>query len=78
MASWVVLLLVLPLAAAVTSPPEHLDGSGCPKAFDMKCHCGEGRYPNSPHLPDAPIRFIVNCTNTGFTNASMLQYLPEM
>ncbi|XP_018010971.1 trophoblast glycoprotein [Hyalella azteca] len=58
------------------STQEITDNTGCPIAFDGKCKCGLSRYPNSPHLPDAKKRYIVNCTNTGFTNASMLTCLP--
>ncbi|KAF2356399.1 Leucine-rich repeat [Trinorchestia longiramus] len=57
---------------------ENSNKTGCPSAFGDRCKCGMGRYPNSPHLPNAPTRYIVNCTNTGFNNASMLEDLPAL
>ncbi|XP_045611632.1 trophoblast glycoprotein isoform X2 [Procambarus clarkii] len=45
----------------------------CPPSFGGLCSCGMGysRYDNFQKE-----KFTVNCTNTGFTNASMLRDLP--
>lgn len=69
---------LLLLCCLLPSSSASLDSTGCPEAFLSRCTCGMGRYPKSPNLPSAPMRFIVNCTNTGFKDATMLQELPEM
>ncbi|KAF0304252.1 Slit 1 protein [Amphibalanus amphitrite] len=46
------------------------DHTGCPTPFLARCQCGDMN-----HLGE--IKFVVNCTNTGFTNASMLGALPD-
>jgi len=70
----VLMLLVASIAPFATAT---LDRTGCPIQFDKRCICGMSHYPSVPQRPDAPKKFIVNCTNTGFTNASMLQFMPE-
>lgn len=47
--------------------------TGCPMRFAEKCHCGPGNY--RAMFPDKKV-FITNCTNTGFTDASILEYVP--
>ncbi|XP_037080335.1 asporin-like [Pollicipes pollicipes] len=46
------------------------DASGCPTPFLGRCRCGMMMYQNEE-------RYVVNCTNTGFTNATMLRALPD-
>ncbi|XP_064093308.1 trophoblast glycoprotein-like [Macrobrachium nipponense] len=51
-----------------------IDETGCPDAFKKRCHCGMAfsTYDNFKER-----KFTVNCTNTGFSSADMLTYLPE-
>ena len=51
-----------------------LDSTGCPSAFQEKCHCGKQRFTH--WRPDEEL-FVVNCTNTGFTDTSMLDHFPK-
>jgi len=46
------------------------DASGCPTPFQGRCKCGDMTYRHE-------IKYVVNCTNAGFTNASMLRALPD-
>jgi len=48
------------------------DSTGCPVAFDGRCQCRMAMY-----LRNQVDKYVVNCTNTGFTNASMLEALPD-
>ncbi|BET01015.1 LRR [Nesidiocoris tenuis] len=58
-------LLALLLA---TFDPIH--ASNCKKPHFEKCSCGITDYLGNK-------QYVVNCTDTGYTNASMLQYLPD-
>lgn len=49
---------------------ETRDGTGCPGAFMARCVCGLSLYQGKN-------KFVTNCTDTGFTNASVLRFLPE-
>lgn len=69
---------LLLLCCLLPSCSGYVDSTGCPEAFLSRCKCGPAHYPNSPSMPNAPTRFLVNCTNTGFKDASMLKELPEM
>ena len=51
------------------------DETGCPKQFRKLCNCGMGRHRYNSYEKD--MQYIVNCTNSGFTDVSMLHYLPE-
>ncbi|XP_023702516.1 trophoblast glycoprotein [Cryptotermes secundus] len=42
----------------------------CGPKFGGKCSCGEGQYQEKNE------QYIVNCTNTGFNNISVLQHIP--
>jgi len=42
----------------------------CGPEFGGKCSCGEGQYQEKKG------QYIVNCTNTGFNNTSVLQHIP--
>jgi hypothetical protein len=42
----------------------------CGPKFGGKCSCGEGQYQEKNE------QYIVNCTNTGFNNTSVLQHIP--
>uniref|UniRef100_A0A1B0D3D2 Uncharacterized protein n=1 Tax=Phlebotomus papatasi TaxID=29031 RepID=A0A1B0D3D2_PHLPP len=44
-------------------------GGGCGPLFKSKCTCGYGNYDNSR-------RYIVNCTDTGFKDSTVLENLP--
>lgn len=44
--------------------------NGCGPEFGGKCYCGYYMY-------DYKERFVVNCTDTNFTNATMLEALPN-
>nr|XP_053648363.1 trophoblast glycoprotein-like [Cherax quadricarinatus] len=46
----------------------------CPASFGGLCSCGMGY---SPYDGFKEKKYTVNCTNTGFTNTSMLRDLPE-
>ena len=46
------------------------DKSGCPIQFQTRCVCGDMNH-------NGETKYVVNCTNTGFTNASMLRALPD-
>lgn len=46
-----------------------VNGGDCGAKFRNKCSCGFGKYIDS-------IQYIVNCTNTGFRDTSMLEQLP--
>lgn len=50
------------------------DITGCPKVFGGRCICGLANY--KQWNPDKQV-FITNCTNTGFKNTTMLEYLPD-
>lgn len=56
-----VIFLALPIAI--------VNGGDCGPKFKNKCNCGKGEYINE-------VRYIVNCTNTGFRDTSMLEQLP--
>lgn len=44
------------------------DGS-CGKSFQGKCHCGTTYY-------DQILQYVVNCTNEGFLDTSVLKQMP--
>ncbi|KAK3896135.1 hypothetical protein Pcinc_000184 [Petrolisthes cinctipes] len=50
------------------------DQTGCPVSFLGRCSCGMGfsRYDTFNEK-----KYTVNCTNTGFTNVTLLQDLPD-
>jgi len=54
---------------------EQRDKTGCPKAFLQRCECKKQRT----HLwkPKRNDTFVVNCTNSRFTNTAMLEMLPD-
>jgi hypothetical protein len=43
----------------------------CGPEFGGKCSCGKGEYEGKNE------QYIVNCTNTGFNNTSVLQHIPS-
>ena len=67
-------IVLLSLAAAASCfDGSELDHTGCPKAFGGLCSCGYSWY--KAWKPDGKV-FMTNCTNTGFTDANKLQYVP--
>lgn len=46
------------------------ENGDCGPKFKNKCWCGKGEYDNRE-------QYIVNCTNTGFTDTSVLENVPE-
>ena len=56
---------VLPLLLEMT-----LVSGDCGPNFEGKCWCGVAQYQEKNE------QYIVNCTNTGFNNASVLQHIP--
>jgi len=61
------------VAAAACFDGGELDHTGCPKAFGGLCSCGYSWY--KAWKPDGKV-FMTNCTNTGFTDANKLEYVP--
>ncbi|KAG7174626.1 SLIT and NTRK-like protein 2-like [Homarus americanus] len=49
-----------------------VDNTGCPESFKGRCKCG-----NITSIYSSTNKFTVSCTDSGFTNASMLQDIPE-
>ena len=47
--------------------------NGCPVSFKGQCRCGNQTYPHK----NSPIQYVVNCTNSHFTDADMLEDIPE-
>jgi hypothetical protein len=60
--------VVLLLVAIIPLPI--VNGGECGMKFQNKCSCGLGEYIDR-------MQYIVNCTNTRFTDTSMLQALPK-
>jgi hypothetical protein len=56
---------LLPLLLEMT-----LVSGDCGPKFGGKCWCGVGQYQENNE------QYIVNCTNTGFNNTSVLQHIP--
>ncbi len=54
---------------------ETRDETGCPAAFRKKCTCKEQSY--AYWHPERNNTFVVNCTNTRFHQADMLEMLPD-
>ncbi|XP_037082864.1 SLIT and NTRK-like protein 3 [Pollicipes pollicipes] len=47
-----------------------VDSTGCPVPFGGRCRCAMAMYQKAE-------KYVVNCTNTGFTNVSVLNALPD-
>lgn len=63
MLGWKYLSVALLLAVPI------VNGGDCGPKFKNKCHCGMAEYIDRT-------QYIVNCTNTGFTDTTMLEHLP--
>jgi Leucine rich repeat len=63
MLGWRYLSVALLLAVPI------VNGGDCGPKFKNKCSCGKGEYIDR-------IQYIVNCTNSGFRETSMLEHLP--
>lgn len=57
--------------SAVTLIIPIVNGGDCGAQFKNKCLCGRGEYIDRTNV------YIVNCTNTGFRDITMLQSLPK-
>jgi len=53
---------------------DELDHQGCPKSFRGRCICGWSNY--KVWKPDRKV-FMVNCTNSGFTDPDVLEHIPH-
>ncbi|XP_023333410.1 phospholipase A2 inhibitor [Eurytemora carolleeae] len=68
-------LLLTVLTSSYGYDGEALDNkTGCPVRFAEKCHCGLGSYRQM--FPDRKV-YITNCTNTGFEDPSVLEFVPR-
>ncbi|KAL7038066.1 hypothetical protein ACKWTF_009444 [Chironomus riparius] len=54
----------------ILTPFPIVNGGDCGAKFQNKCSCGLGEYIDR-------MQYIVNCTNTGFRDTTMLQALPK-
>ena len=52
---------------------ERDEGTGCPKRLGRNCICGLANY--RAWAPNRQV-YITNCTNTGFTDASIIEAIP--
>ena len=50
----------------------NVNSTNCPESFLGKCTCKMQKYPRS----DSPEQFVVNCTDSHFTDADMLEDIP--
>lgn len=60
--------LVIELLIFIITPIVASNGS-CGAAFKNKCSCGITKY-------DQDHQYVVNCTNEGFSNTSVLEHMP--
>ena len=51
--------------------PYETDETGCPMAFERRCQCGRAIYQKQGE------KYVVNCTNSRFTDTDALVALPE-
>jgi Leucine rich repeat len=63
-------LLVDACRATAISPTSVYSPAACGPRFQGKCNCGYKEFEDTN-------RFVVNCTNEGFANTDVLQYLPQ-
>lgn len=63
---WALLIILAEITYAIDQPTK----SSCGLKFGDKCSCGVIQY-------DYKKQYVVNCTNTAFTNTSVLEYLPS-
>lgn len=68
------LVLLGLVAICLASDGSMIDGTGCPAVFDKRCRCGKQFYPYwNANRNDT---YVVNCTDSGFTETKMLEMLP--
>lgn len=76
---YVLFVLSLGLDLSVQQAQDGMDSRNCPKMFQKltkgRCHCGRQRYAH--WRPERNDTYVVNCTNTQFDNADMLEYIPN-
>lgn len=63
--------MIIPLIILITVAPLLTFGESCGPKFNGKCTCGIVDYTNEGQ------RYVVNCTDTGFKDTTILEYLPE-
>lgn len=63
-------LAAIIIAGLICTATTSKSPSLCSPKFDRKCSCGLTTY-------DYREMFVVNCTNNGFTNTSVLEYMPS-
>jgi hypothetical protein len=64
------LFLIKVIVTSSVSPTSIYSPAGCGPRFHGKCNCGYKEYEDTN-------KFIVNCTNEGYTTTDVLQYLPQ-
>lgn len=62
-------IILLVFSIAVSAKPQNIS-SACSVKFNDKCSCGVIEY-------NYRSQYVVNCTNAGFTNTSVLEYMPS-
>ncbi|XP_068152785.1 trophoblast glycoprotein isoform X2 [Drosophila tropicalis] len=62
--------MVLLLLGISLSGGEQSSSSSCGPNFPTSCSCGREMY-------ESEVQFIVNCTNAGLRNTSVLEYMPD-
>ena len=70
----ILILLFCFLTLTFCFDADEADHTGCPKRFSGLCQCGFSDY--KAWKPDRKV-FMTNCTNTGFTDSSILEYIPS-
>lgn len=70
------LLAIVVFSVAECYVGSETDPTGCPRAFQGRCHCGPSFYKDWTQDNDKQ-PYLTNCTNTGFNNTAMLEYLSE-
>jgi len=65
--------LCLLISMVASHDGDERDHTGCPERFGGQCSCGWSDY--KAWKPDRKV-FMTNCTNTGFTDPYVLEYIP--
>jgi len=73
MLKFYIFCLCLLISTVASYDGDEKDHTGCPKRFGGRCSCGWSDY--KAWKPDRKV-FMTNCTNTGFTDPAVLEYIP--